>query len=59
MRIMFDTNVLISAGLFPNGKMSQTVFAIAEKFDIVLSTRILDEFREVVARKFPAKTEIS
>jgi predicted nucleic acid-binding protein len=56
---MFDTNVLISAGLFPNGKMSQTVFAIAEKFDIVLSTRILDEFREVVARKFPAKTEIS
>jgi putative PIN family toxin of toxin-antitoxin system len=56
---MFDTNVLISAALFPSGKLSQAVFAIADRFDVVLSTRILDEFREVVARKFSAKKDIS
>lgn len=55
MRIMIDTNVLISAVLFPSKKISSVIEYIAEKHTLVLCSYIIDEFNEVVERKFPSK----
>lgn len=56
MRIFCDTNTLLSAALFPNGRVA-TIFAllIERHHEVMTSDFVLDEFRTVVARKFPAK----
>lgn len=56
MRVVLDTNVLISAIFFP-GAPSRILSAwIAHQFDLVVSTEILEEYREVARRigaRFP------
>ena len=52
---MIDTNLLISAILFPSGKLARDIFDAADKFSLVISSQILDELRAVVKRKFPDK----
>jgi putative PIN family toxin of toxin-antitoxin system len=54
---MIDTNILISAALFPAGKTARTVFATADKYLLVISSQIIDELRTVVKRKFPGKVQ--
>lgn len=55
MRVMFDTNILISAVLFAGKRTSNLTIRIADEYTIVLSTQILDELKMVIARKFPDK----
>ena len=53
MRVVFDTNVLVSALVFPDGRADAAVRGIIEgKDDLVLSTDILREVLSVLARKF-------
>jgi len=52
---MVDTNLLISALLFPHSTLASNIFAAADKFSLIISTQILDELRTVVKRKFPNK----
>lgn len=53
MRVVFDTNVLVSALVFPDGRADAAVRGILEgKDDLVLSTDILREVLSVLARKF-------
>jgi putative PIN family toxin of toxin-antitoxin system len=54
---MLDTNVLISAIIFPNARMSALIYKAALDHQLVLSSYIIDELLEVVERKFPAKIE--
>jgi len=54
---MIDTNIIISAALFPQSALSKNVFAMADKYALVLSSNILDELRRTMERKFPAKTK--
>jgi len=50
MRVVLDTNVLISA-IFFSGPPSRILSAwIADRFDLVVSTEILEEYREVAGR---------
>ena len=56
MRIMIDTNVLISAFVLSSPHMQQLVNLIAERHTIVLPTYVLEELKLVVQRKFPDKT---
>jgi len=58
MTIMFDTNVLISAGLFPKSHLSKLAIQIAEDYQVVLSSRIVDELWAVVALKFPDRKAV-
>ncbi|MCL2630409.1 MAG: putative toxin-antitoxin system toxin component, PIN family [Firmicutes bacterium] len=53
MKVIFDSNVLLSAGLFPNGGASQCVNYASEKFVIILTNTIIEEVKRVVERKFP------
>jgi putative PIN family toxin of toxin-antitoxin system len=52
MRILFDANVLISAGLFPDGKVANIVKYATSKYKIVLTNTIIDEVERVVCGKF-------
>ena len=55
MRIMLDTNVLISALLFPGPKMNAMMNFIFTQHQLVLSSYVVDELKQVVKRKFPNK----
>lgn len=55
MRIMLDTNVLISALLFPGAKMNAMMNCIFTQHQLVLSSYVVDELKQVVKRKFPGK----
>ena len=55
MRIMLDTNVLISAILFRSENLSRLIEKVVEDYTLVLSTYVVDELKSVVDRKFPSK----
>lgn len=55
MRVMLDTNVLLSALLFPSERMDQLMRCIFEEHRLVLSSFVVDELHSVVERKFPTK----
>lgn len=54
---MVDTNVLISLLVFSSGKMNRMMEHIFMKHQLVLSSYIVEELKDVVKRKFPNKTE--
>lgn len=59
MRVMVDTNVLISAFLFPSDEMTQIFdFIFTEGNTLVLPEYVIGELRFVGARKFPKSKEI-
>jgi len=52
---MIDTNVLVSASLFPKSRLGQAIRPISDKHTIILCTTIIDELHDVYSRKFPDK----
>ena len=57
MRIMMDTNVLISIVLFPTPQMNKMMEHIFQKHNLVLSSFVVEEFKGVMARKFPTEVK--
>lgn len=57
MRIMLDTNVLVSALLFPGQKMNTLMEKVTTDHQLVLSSYIVNELFDVTQRKFPDKVE--
>lgn len=55
MRIMLDTNVLISVVMFDSKKLKNMLLNICDKHTLVLSACIIQELKEVTERKFPSK----
>lgn len=55
MRILVDTNILISAVLFPRSKVAQTLLYVTNNYDMVLCDCNISELREVLNRKKPEK----
>lgn len=56
MRCLLDTNILISAALFPNGVPWQAYMkAVSPPHDAVVCDYSLEEMRRVFNRKFPHK----
>ncbi len=54
---MVDTNVLISLLVFSSKKMNRMMEDIFLKHQLVLSSYIVEELKDVVKRKFPNKIE--
>lgn len=53
MKVVFDTNVLVAALVFPGGRGEAALKRIVEERDVLLiSPPILDELLAVLARKF-------
>ena len=55
MRVFVDTNVIISAMLFPTGKVAKVFAHLLEKHTVIISSYTKEESREVFEKKFPAK----
>ena len=53
MRILVDTNILISAVLFPRSKPAAALLHTAENHEMVLCDQNLTELRKVLNRKAP------
>lgn len=51
-RVLLDTNVLVSAVLFRGPSRALLEAALAGELDLVTSEALLDEFQEVLVRKF-------
>jgi putative PIN family toxin of toxin-antitoxin system len=56
MKIIADTNVLISAVLFPNSVPANALIHISENHELVICDYIIEEFHDVIERKFPGLT---
>ena len=50
MRIMLDTNILISVLLFPGAKMNAMMNYIFTHHQLVLSSYVVDELKGIVER---------
>ena len=58
MKVVFDTNVFVSALTLPNGRGDQALRKIVQGEDsLALSKQILDELLSVLARKFARNRE--
>lgn len=53
MKILIDTNILISAVLFSHSNPAKALIYAAENHDIVLCDQNITELREVLNRKAP------
>ena len=53
MRVMLDTNILVSAFVFRSRKIYAVINFIVVHHNLILSSYVVDELRDVVARKFP------
>ncbi len=58
MRVMLDTNVLVSLLLFPNERMNAMMERIFSEHELILSSFVVSELKDVVQRKFPAKARV-
>ena len=58
MRVMCDTNVLISGILFPNSVPDKVLRIVVERERLVLATYIVEELRRVFQNKFPDKIQL-
>ena len=57
MKVVFDTNVLVSALALPGGRGDEALLADPGQHQLVLSRGILDELLGVLARKFARDAE--
>lgn len=58
MRVVFDTNIFISALTLPGGRADKAVMKIIDGEDtLVISREIIDEVLTVLARKFSKDAE--
>jgi uncharacterized protein len=58
MKVVFDTNILVSAMVFPGGRAESALLRIIEERDqLIVSKAILDELLGVLARKFSREAE--
>ncbi len=56
MRVMIDTNIIISAALFPHGRVAQALYkALSAPFEPVICEYVLDELHRKFQEKFPDK----
>ena len=58
MKIMLDTNILISAIVFRSKQMNCIINLLEEKHSLVLCSYIIDELHDVIDAKFKEKKMI-
>ncbi|GEM_PF-2738870 len=58
MRGFVDTNIIISAILFPSGKTARVFSYLLEKHTVIISSYTKEECKEVFEKKFPLKKEL-
>ena len=49
MRVMIDTNILVSALLFPSQQMNALMYKIMMEYQLVLSSYVIDELLDITS----------
>lgn len=57
MRIMLDTNILISIVIFNSSKLKNMLIDICDKHTLVISSYVIQELEDVINRKFLNKKQ--
>lgn len=52
MRVMLDTNILISAFVFRSKKMNELIYKLSTEHEIVICSYTIEELKELVDKKF-------
>lgn len=58
MRVMLDTNIIISIVIFNSKTLKDMLTEVCKNHQLVLCSYIIDELNEVIEKKFPTKQEI-
>ena len=58
MRVMIDTNVVVSAVYNPKSKPADVLRHVCEKHELILCDYIIAECYDVIIRKFPQHTHV-
>lgn len=57
MRVMLDTNIMISAFIFKSKKMNSLIEYLSKEHDIIICSYVIDELKELVKSKFNVNVE--
>lgn len=52
MKVMLDTNILISAFIFKSNKMNNLIYELSKKHEIVICSYTIEELKELFENKF-------
>ena len=52
MRVMLDTNILVSAFVFKSKKMNKLIYEISKNYKIVICSYTINELKELMREKF-------
>lgn len=52
MRVMLDTNILISAFIFKSSKMNLLIEKLSKEHEIVICSYTIDELKDLIKEKF-------
>lgn len=58
MRIMLDTNILISAFIFKSKKMNELIELLSNEHKIVIASYCVEEMKELIKRKFKVELKV-
>ncbi len=58
MRIMLDTNILISAFIFKSKKMNELIKVLSNEHKIIIASYCIDEMRDLIKRKFKVSINV-
>ena len=58
MRIMLDTNILISAFIFKSKKMNELIKVLSNEYKIIIASYCIDEMRDLIKRKFKVSINV-
>lgn len=58
MRIFIDSNIVISAILFPDGKVAKVFSHLLENHTVIIFSYTKEEYKKVFENKFPFKKEL-
>lgn len=52
MRVMLDTNILISAFVFKSKKMNELIYKLSKEHDIIICSYTVEELKDLIKTKF-------
>ena len=58
MRVMLDTNILISAFIFKSRKMNELIYKLSKEHEIVICSYTIDELKELIDSKFKVSIRV-
>lgn len=52
MRVMLDTNIIISAFVFKSKKMNELIYKLSKEHDIIICSYTVEELKDLIKTKF-------